>query len=127
MKSQSYSREQYVKAKDELDAILKVFKELTPDGIIYTTLSSTISNLEASIVNEISLPYSSKGASETTMDLKCPIFPIHIQSIHLDVGSYNEALFLSCHLTLQTYGFVCIVEVPSTVPGFAPALRGKVL
>ena len=28
-------------------------------------------------------------------------------------------------LTLLDVGFVCLVEVPNTVPGFAPSVRGE--
>ena len=120
----SYSRDQYVLAKKELDSVIAVIKGLSADGIVAALLTPTVSELQTSIINALAVSNSTESASQMAVDSQLPIFPIHIQNLRTDVGSYEQALFLSFHQTLLTYGFVCIVEVPSTVPGFAPALRG---
>lgn len=45
--------------------------------------------------------------------------------IKVVANSSQEVLFLAIHSILKSLGFYCIVEVPSNIPGFAPAIRGN--
>jgi hypothetical protein len=42
----------------------------------------------------------------------------------ISVTTGEELLFLIAHLYVLSQNFVCVYEIPSSVPGFAPSLKG---
>jgi hypothetical protein len=90
----------------ELELFLSFIKVLRPGGIVASTLRPIAEELQKTL---------SKSAIPTTLTSSYK---------ETDGSQVPALLFVALHKFMLTYGFICVIESPSTVPGFAAPIRG---
>lgn len=86
------------------------------------SLKSRTSTVNSTVCTNLSSSSASSTASSTTSPP--PLFGSNrVLTSVTQISNATEALPLLLHAIMLDAGFVCVTEVPNSVPGFAPALR----
>jgi hypothetical protein len=126
------------KAVSELTQLKKVVESLDKNGIVFAAVVPVVERLQTQI---LAMDMKSQAASGTGSQMQVDegdwvqvsassssngnpsLFPLRIARLGT-LESAEESVFLYIHCYLLRLGFVCAVEIPSSVPGFAATIRG---
>lgn len=115
-------------AAKELQLLKQCCKDFDRNGIVYRALVPVIDDLQRQISDNSRRSGMNidnvKVAAVEREESSGSLFPFKIARLGR-ISSAQEITFLYTHCTLLRLGFVCTVEIPSTVPGFAATIRGK--
>jgi len=126
-------------SQDEIDLqVLSTFVEnnLSKNGLVQRKMRNILADMKSSLTavkltSQAATTTTSSSSSQASSTSKTASSSSSINATGIQRISVNnlwpsnarEALFLLLHSLMLDEGFICIVELKSTVPGFAPPVR----
>lgn len=98
--------------RSEVERGFQFLVTLQKNGHLYKKLQPILQELESFIEKE-----EKNESSANTTDT--------VMTDNQSVQNTHESIVKATHKAMYEEGFICIVEKPSTVPGFAASLRGE--
>ena len=98
--------------KDEIQRGLLFLSTISQNGTVYSAIFPVLNKLQNQLETENRMQ---TAATDTA----------HAKNDHHPCSQDYESIIIAIHKTMCEEKFICIYEKPNSVPGFAPAVRGK--
>jgi hypothetical protein len=118
--------------QQDLDKVLKVLSTLPRNGFVYQELSKFLFDLQLRIsaVDKMDLETETSSTvsdSWVVLDVDNNNSIYRLSSMTSLPPTIQEAFVIGFHANMMDKNFVCLVECPNAIPGFAPSLKGDKL